>query len=212
MSRHSGRVHPALWLAAAGVLAALVLSACEQTSPKPKFQASDITGVGWGKDFRLVDFTGTPRSLADYRGKVVMLFFGYTSCPDECPATLTKMAKAEDQLGPDGRRVQGLFVTLDPARDTTAVLRQYVPAFHPDFVGLSADPATIARTAKSFKVFYELRKPDANGYYTVDHSSGIFVFDTRGRLRVFMGANIWVDAMVHDLKLLLDEDAASRPS
>jgi protein SCO1 len=187
----------------------LALAACSYSAPKEKFQASDVTGVRWGRDFHLVDPAGSPRSLADYRGKVVMLFFGYTNCPDACPATLAKMAQSINQLGSDGKRVQGLFATVDPARDTPQVLAQYVPSFNPTFVGLSADAATTAATAKDFKVFYEAQKPDARGFYTVDHSSGIFVFDSQGRLRIFMGANIWVDAMVHDLKLLLGEAKAA---
>jgi protein SCO1/2 len=141
-----------------------------------------------------------------------MLFFGYTNCPDECPATLAKMAQAVDRLGADGQRVQGLFVTVDPARDTRTVLAKYVPAFHPTFVGLSADEATIAAMAKDFKVFSEAQKGDEHGHYTVDHSSGIFVFDTQGRLRLFMGSKIWVDAIVHDLKLLLSEASTSDQS
>ena len=186
-------------------VAVLLLAACGRSDTKEKFQASDITGVTWGRDFHLVDPAGAPRSLADYRGKVVMLFFGYTHCPDVCPTTLAKMAQVVDRLGADGQRVQGLFVTVDPERDTRAVLARYVPAFHRSFVGLSADKATTAAMAKDFKVFYEAQKADDRGFYTVDHTSGIFVFDTHGRLRVFMGANVWVDAMVHDLKLLLNE-------
>ena len=197
---------------AAALVAALLLAACGQSEPKEKFQATDITGVAWGRDFHLVDHTGTPRSLADYRGKVVTLFFGYTNCPDECPATLAKMAQAVDRLGADGQRVQGVFVTVDPARDTSAVLANYVPAFHPTFFGLSADEATTAATAKEFKVFSEAQKADASGFYTVDHGSGIFVFDTQGRLRVFIGARVGVDAMVHDLKLLLNETSAQDKS
>lgn len=194
---------------AALVVMTLALAACSYSTPKEKFQASDVTGARWGREFHLVDPAGAPRTLADYRGKVVMLYFGYTNCPDACPAALAKMAQAINQLGPDGKQVQGLFVTLDPARDTSEVLAQYVPSFNPTFVGLSADAATIAATAKEFKVFYEVQKPDAQGFYTVDHSSGIFVFDSQGRLRIFMGANIWVDAMVHDLKLLLGEAKAA---
>jgi protein SCO1/2 len=209
----AGALHPAgagnrIWLAAVITLALLALAACSRGDPKEKFQAADITGVAWGRDFHLVDPGGVPRSLADYRGKVVMLFFGYTNCPDECPTTLAKMAQAVDRLGADGQRVQGLFVTVDPARDSPAVLARYVPAFHPTFVGLSADQATTAATVKDFKLVAETQKPDDRGFYTVDHSSGIFVFDTQGRLRVFMGAKIWVDAMVHDLKLLLNEGSA----
>jgi protein SCO1/2 len=196
------------WLTLALVVATATLAACSYKDPQAKFQATDITGVTWGKDFHLVDPGGVPRSLADYRGKVVMLFFGYTNCPDACPTTLTKMAQAVDKLGPAGQGVQGLFITVDPARDTPALLAQYVPYFHRGFVGLRGDDATTAATAKDFKVFYEAQKPDAQGFYTVDHASGIFVFDRRGRLRVFMGPRIWVDAMVHDLRLLLNEPSA----
>ncbi|HEX9275295.1 MAG TPA: SCO family protein [Casimicrobiaceae bacterium] len=196
----------------AALLALLALAACSQGDSKQKFQAADITGVAWGRDFHLVDPSGAPRSLADYRGKVVMLFFGYTNCPDECPTTLAKMAQAVDRLGADGQRVQGLFVTVDPARDSPAVLARYVPAFHPTFVGLSADAATTAATVKDFKLVAEAQKADDRGFYTVDHTSGIFVFDAQGRLRVFMGAKIWVDAMVHDLKLLLNEGSAKDQS
>lgn len=191
------------YLLATLATAVLLLAACSRTEPTEKFQASDVTGATWGRDFRLTDFNGNARSLADYRGKVVMLFFGYTHCPDECPTTLNKMAQAIDRLGRDGSRVQGLFVTIDPVRDTPAVLRDYLHAFHPSFVGLTADAATIAATTKDFKVVDELEKPDAHGDYSVDHSSGIFVFDGEGRLRLFMGPRIWIDAMVHDLRLLL---------
>src|SRR6266498_2853377 len=202
----------AFWRTAVLGVAVLLLAACSRGDPKEKFQASDITGVTWGRDFHLFDPAGAPRSLADYRGKVVMLFFGYTNCPDECPATLAKMAQAVDRLGTDGRRVQGLFVTVDPARDTRAVLAKYVPAFHPTFVGLAADEATTAAMVKDFKVLAEPKKADDHGDYTVDHSSGIFVFDAQGRLRLFMGPKIWIDAMVHDLKLLLSESSTSDPS
>ncbi len=198
-----------LCLAASLVVLAPALVACSRSASTEKFQATDITGVKWGRDFHLLDPTGAPRSLADYRGKVVMLFFGYTNCPDECPATLAKMAQAVDRLGADGKRVQGLFVTVDPKRDTPAVLAKYVSAFHPTFVGLSADQATIAATVNDFKLLAEPQKADEHGYYGVDHTSGMFVFDMRGKLRLFMGPKIWVDAMVHDLKLLLSEGRAS---
>ncbi len=207
--KHTKTMRRRLCFAASLIVLAPALVACSRSEPTEKFQASDITGVKWGRDFHLFDPTGAPRSLADYRGKIVMLFFGYTSCPDECPATLAKMAQAVDRLGADGRRVQGLFITVDPKRDTPAVLAQYVPAFHPSFVGLSADEATTAAMVKDFKVLAEPQKPDEHGSYTVDHTSGMFVFDTQGRLRLFMGPKIWVDAMVHDIKLLLSEGPAS---
>lgn len=196
------------WWRVALIAAAIALAACSASGPTEKFQASNISGASWGRDFHLVDPAGTPRSLAEYRGKVVMMFFGYTNCPDECPTTLAKMAQAVDRLGADGKRVQGFFVTVDPARDVPTVLAKYVRSFNPTFVGLSGDSATIAATAKEFKVFYEAQKPEASGVYTVDHQAGIFVFDTRGRLRLFMGQSLSVDAMVHDLGLLLHESAA----
>ena len=197
------RVVARTWLTGALVTVMLVLTGCDQRAPEAKFQTTDITGVNWGRDFNLHDPAGAPRTLANYRGKVVMLFFGYAHCPDVCPTTLSAMAQVIDRLGGDGARVQGLFVTVDPARDTPQVLAQYVPAFHPSFVGLSADEPTTAATAKNFKVFYAAQKPDDHGFYTVDHSSYIFVFDAEGRLRLLMRADEAVDTIVHDLKVLL---------
>jgi protein SCO1/2 len=183
----------------------LTLAACDQEAPAPKFQANDVTGSNWGRDFELIDQNGAPRSMADYRGKVVLVFFGYTHCPDECPTTLAKMAQAVNRLGLDGDRVQGVFVTVDPSRDTPAVLAQYVQAFHPKFVGLTANRPTIAATAKEFKVSYDSRNPDKSGIYIVDHNTVIFVFDGTGRLRLLTRADMGVNAMVHDLNLLLQE-------
>jgi protein SCO1/2 len=194
-----------LWLVAAFIVALVTLTGCDRREPEAKFETTDITGVDWGRDFHLVDPSGAPRSLADYRGKVVIMFFGYTNCPDECPLNLAKMAQAVDRLGPDGQRVQGLFVTVDPARDTPAVLAKYVPAFHPAFVGLSADAATIEATAKDFKIYFAAEKPDDAGRYMVAHNGAIFVFDSDGRLRLLMHNTTPIDAMVHDLKLLLRE-------
>lgn len=183
--------------------AVLVLSSC--TRSKEPFLATDITGVDWGRDFRLRDHNGRPRTLADFRGKAVMLFFGYTHCPDICPTTLAKMAQAVERLGKDGKRVQGLFVTLDPKRDTQEVLAQYVPAFHPSFIGLRGSEAEVAHTAQDFKVFFALQRPDESGFYTVDHTAAIFAFDPQGRLRLYINAESDPDAIVHDLKLLLQQ-------
>ena len=180
---------------------ALVLSSC--TRNREPFWATDITGVDWGHDFRLGDHNGSPRTLADFRGKAVMLFFGYTQCPDMCPTTLAKMAQAVERLGENGKRVQGLFVTLDPKRDTQDVLAQYVPAFHPSFIGLRGSEAEVARTAKDFKVFFALQHPDESGSYTVDHMVAIFAFDRQGRLRLYIKGESDADAIVHDLRLLL---------
>lgn len=184
---------PAIWAALA------LLSAC---APEP-FLGTDITGAGYGKDFHLTDHYGKPRSLADFRGRAVLLFFGYTRCPDVCPTTLSEAALAMKALGEDAKRVQVLFVTLDPERDTRELLAQYVPAFHPDFLGLSGDSAATAKVARDFKVFYQKQPGGTPGGYTLDHSAGSFVFDPSGRLRLYFGYGKGGDALTHDLRILL---------
>ncbi len=190
------------WLRGAGLTAlTLALPACGR---RPEtFSATDITGADWGRDIHLTDHSGRSRRLADFHGKAVLLFFGYTHCPDVCPATLAKMARAVDLLGEDGKRVQGLFATLDPARDTPDVLARYVPAFHPSFLGLRGSEAEVARTAADFKVFFARQAPDASGFYTVDHQSAIFAFDPQGRLRLYLPGDAAPEAIAHDLRLLL---------
>lgn len=176
-----------------------------RNAPKPVFAAVDITGVDWGKDFALNDASGQKRTLADFKGQVVAIFFGYTHCPDMCPTTLAKLGEAVRQLGKDAPRVQGLFVTVDPQRDTPQVLAQYVPAFHPSFLGLYADAETTARTAKEFKVYYHAQPPNEQGYYSVDHSGQILVFDTLGRLRLMMKPDNSPESMAKDFRSLLRE-------
>jgi len=192
---------------------AAALAACGGGEQQPRFNATDITGAGWGRGFELTDHTGRPRTLADFKGKVVLAFFGFTNCPDACPTALAEMAQVVKQLGPNGNRVQGLFVTVDPERDTPERLASYVPAFHPSFLGLRGSPEEIAGVAKEFKIYYRANRagaePDSghgaqHGSYMVDHSTGIFIFDTEGRVRLYVRANDRsVSAMVHDVKLLL---------
>jgi len=190
------------------VVLALLLVACDNHASSPRFASSDITGVRWGRDFHLQDHTGKPRSIADFKGKVVMLFFGYTHCPDQCPTTMAEMAGVRSKLGEDGRRVQGLFVTVDPRRDTPQVLAQYVSAFDPSFLGLYGDEATTERTVREFKGYYHANKPNENGSYTVDHSAQIYVFDPAGRLRLFIQPpEATPESVAHDLRLLLHEAA-----
>jgi protein SCO1 len=198
------------WLVAAAALAlGLVVGYSLLTSPASKsFEAVDISGADWGRGFDLTDHRGARRTLADFRGKVVMLTFGYTHCPDMCPTTLALLAGTLERLGTDAREVQVLFVTVDPKRDTPQVLAQYVPAFHPSFLGMYADPDATARTAKEFKVYFELRPPNEHGSYTVDHSGQVFVFDPRGRLRLFIRPDASVDAIVRDVRRLLAESGA----
>ena len=183
------------------VLAALAAIACGPGSPR--FMASDVTGTTFGRDFQLTDHNGKPRTLADYRGKAVVVFFGYTQCPDFCPTTLSELAEAMKRLGPDADRVQVLFVTVDPERDTPELLSKYVPAFDPRFVGLYGDADTTARTAKEFKILYQKQPGQTPGTYTVDHSAGTFIFDPNGKLRVYVGYGQGPEVFAHDIKELL---------
>jgi protein SCO1/2 len=182
----------------------VLLTACQKADPpQQKFSAVDITGSPWGKDFRLTDHNGQPRSLADFKDKAVVLFFGYTNCPDMCPMTMYKLATAMEKLGTDAARVQVLFATLDPERDTPDIIKKYASAFHPSFIGVYGDKQTTQETAKEFKVFFQHQKPDENGFYTVDHMGPSFVFDPQGRLRLFIADQHSADMIAQDLRTLL---------
>jgi len=159
----------------AAALLALVVGACGPDHPR--FQASDVTGVAFGRDFKLTDHNGKPRTLADFRGKVVVMFFGYTQCPDVCPTTLSDLAAALQKLGGDADRVQVLFVTIDPERDTPELLSHYVPAFNPTFLGLSGDAAATAATAREFKVLYQKQAGSTPGSYSMDHTASVYLLD-----------------------------------
>ena len=180
----------------------LILTAC---SPKPEFKNIDITGsTAFGKDFSLVDPNGKVRTLADFKGKVVVMFFGYTQCPDVCPTTLTEMQQVMTILGPKSDKVQVLFVTVDPQRDTAAILKQYVPAFDSRFLGLRPeDDVALEKVAKDFKIYYK-KVPGINpGSYTIDHSAGSYAFDPDGRLRLYIKHAQGPETLAHDLKELL---------
>jgi protein SCO1 len=182
-------------------LACAALAACGGSGVK--FAGTDITGADYGKHFALTDHRGRPRRLEDFRGKVATLFFGYTQCPDVCPTNLSTMARVMKLLGHDAERVQVLFVTVDPERDTPAVLSQYVPSFYPDFLGLYGDAATTARTAQEFKVFYQKVPGKTPTRYTVDHTAGTYVFDPKGRLRLYFRYGEQAPAIAADIRLLL---------
>lgn len=189
---------------AALLLAGTVLIGCDSVrAPEQKFVSADITGGDWGKNFQLTDHAGKQRTLADFKGKAVVLFFGYTNCPDVCPTTMVKLAHAMEKLGNDSERVQVLMVTLDPKRDTQEVLSKYVPAFHPSFLGLTGDEQQVDAAAKEFKVIRVLQKPNENGFYTIDHSGQTYAFDPQGRLRLFFRDAQPVDDIVKDLQTLL---------
>lgn len=179
---------------------ALLLAGC---SEQKQFISTDLSMVDWGKDFKLTDHNGQPRSLGDFKGKAVVLFFGYTQCPDVCPTTLSTMREAMTLLGDDAKRVQVLFATVDPARDTQQLLAQYVPSFHPSFLGLYADEKTIAAVAKDFKVFYAKQPGKTPDTYSIDHSTGSFAFDPQGKLRLLLRHGETPANVAADLKLLL---------
>jgi protein SCO1/2 len=188
-------------LLAIALLAALLVAACGRREAA-HFQLTDVTGANFGKALALTDHNGTPRTLTDFRGKVVVIFFGFTHCPDACPTTMIELAKVARDLGPDAARMQVLFVTVDPERDTPEVLRQYVPAFQPTFLGLYGTADETARTAKEFKVYFQKQRLPG-GSYTMDHSAGTFVLDQQGRLRLFAQYGAGAQALLHDIRLLL---------
>lgn len=203
MAKHPSARIARMFLAACLVGAALLVAGCGKS--EPAFQNLDLTGnKQFGSDFALSDTSGKARTIADYQGKAVVLFFGYTHCPDVCPTTMAELSQAMQQLGADAKRVQVLFVTVDPERDTPQVLAQYVQAFDPSFVGLRPSDAQLAKVAKDFRVYYAKVPGKTAGSYTMDHTAASYVFDPSGKLRLFardgQGAQPWV----HDLKLLLD--------
>lgn len=179
----------------------LALLGCES---KPVFNALDITGIpGYGNDFRLTDHTGKQRTMADFRGKVVVMFFGYTHCPDVCPTTLSEMRQVMQLLGSNAQRLQVLFVTVDPVRDTPELLSKYVPSFNPAFLGLYGDNAATEKMAKDFKIIYRVAAGKSAESYTIDHSAASLVFDRQGHLRLFINYGLGADKIAPDIKKLL---------
>lgn len=179
-----------------------VLMAC---SPQQSFKNVDITGgKAFGTDFSLLDPDGKVRTLADFKGKVVVMFFGYTQCPDVCPTTLTEMQQAMTLLGPKADQVQVLFVTLDPERDSASILKQYVPAFDSRFLGLRpADEASLEKVAKDFKIYYKQVPGTSPGSYTMDHTAGSYAFDPKGNLRLYIKHAQGPETLAQDLKELM---------
>jgi len=185
------------------VLLSLAIAACGPG--KPQFNNTDITGADYGKSLRLPDFTGKVRTLADFKGSAVLVFFGYTQCPDVCPATLAEMKTVKQLLGEDAKRFQVLFVTIDPERDTPELLSRYVTAFDPTFLGLRGDPRATAEVAKEFKVFYQKVPGTTPDTYSMDHTAGSYIFDTEGRLRLFVRHGQSPDKIAADVERLLKQ-------
>lgn len=189
---------------AAFVLAALFAACSPQPPGKPSFNAVDITGANYARQFTLTDPDGKPRTLADFRGKVTLVFFGFTQCPDVCPTTFAELAEVKRSLGPAGEQVQGVMVSVDPERDTSALLKSYAAQFDPSFVALRGTAEQTLAAAKEFKVFFA-KSPGKDGGYTIDHTAGSFLFDRQGRVRLFMRYGSGTKALAEDVRTLLAE-------
>jgi len=182
-------------------IAAGLTTAC--SDKKPSFAAIDVTGADYARDFSLTDHNGQTRTLRDFSGKVVVLFFGYTQCPDVCPTSMAELAEVKKLLGKDGDRLQGLFVTVDPQRDTPEVLKAYMTNFDPSFLALYTTPDKLVALAKDYKVYFKKVDGQTPTSYTMDHSAGSYVYDTQGKLRLYTRYGTGVAPLLADIKLLL---------
>lgn len=180
-----------------------LMTACSES--KPSFAAIDLTGADYARDFSLTDHNGQPRTLKDFAGKVVVLFFGYTQCPDVCPTTMSELVEVRKLLGKDGERVQALFVSVDPERDTQQVLKAYMSNFDPSFLALYTTPENLEATAKDYKVYFKKVDGKTATSYTVDHTAGSYVYDTQGKLRLYTRYGTGAAPLAADIKLLLQE-------
>jgi protein SCO1/2 len=181
--------------------AAGLLSACSEK--QPAFKAIDLTGADYAKDFVLTDHNGQARTLKDFAGKVVVMFFGYTQCPDVCPTSMAELVEVKRLLGKDGERVQGIFVSVDPQRDTPEVLKAYMGNFDPTFLALYTTPEKLVGVAKDYKVYFKKVDGQTPTSYTMDHSAGSYVYDTQGKLRLYTRYGSGAPALAADIKLLL---------
>ena len=182
--------------------AVVVISACSKKGPD--FIAIDLTGADYAKDFALTDQNGRSRSLKEFAGKVVVLFFGYTHCPDVCPTSMSEMVEVKKLLGKDGERLQGLFVTVDPERDTPAVLKAYIANFDPTFLALYTTPEKLKILAKEYRIYYKKVAGPTPDSYSIDHSTGCYVYDTQGKLRLYTRYGSGAAALASDIRLLLN--------
>nr|WP_296017495.1 SCO family protein [uncultured Acidovorax sp.] len=190
-------------VSALSISAAGIFSACSEK--KAEFRGVDVTGADYAKDLPLTDHHGKARHLADFKGKVVVVFFGFTQCPDVCPTSMQELAEVKKMLGKDGDRLQGIFVTVDPERDTPELLKAYMENFDPSFLALRGSPEQLAAVAKDFKIYYKKVEGKTPTSYTMDHSAGSYVYDTAGRLRVYNRYGSGPQALAADVQALLAE-------
>ncbi|WP_066271974.1 SCO family protein [Hydrogenophaga palleronii] len=194
-------------IAAAGSAALLGLAACgdkAETAKPAAFAGIDITGADYAKGFSLVDHNGQPRTLDDFKGKVVVVFFGFTQCPDVCPTSMSELAEVKQILGADGDRFQGIFISIDPERDTPEIMKQYMAAFDPSFLALYAAPDALPELAKSYKIYYKKVNGPTPTSYSMDHSAGSYVYDPQGRIRLYNRYGTGAGPLAADVKKLLD--------
>lgn len=187
--------------ACAATLVACLLAACSPDAQK--FKSIDITGADYAKGFALADHNGAQRTLADFKGKVVVVFFGFTQCPDVCPTALADLAEVKRLLGPQGDKLQGIFVSVDPERDTPEVLKAYMTNFDPGFLALRPTAEQLPEVAKAFKIFYKKVEGPTPTSYTMEHSAGSYVFDPQGRVRLYTRQAVGAQGLAEDLALLL---------
>lgn len=190
-------------LATAGLLQALAACGPSSNSAKAAFRGVDITGADYARQFSLPDQNGQLRTLADFKGKATVVFFGYTQCPDVCPGTMVELAQVKKALGTDGERLQAVFISVDPERDTPEILKAYMASFDPAFVALRGTPEQTLATAKEFKVYFAKVPGKSEGSYTMDHTAGAYVFDPQGKVRLFVRYGQGAEALTADLKVLL---------
>ena len=187
--------------AVALALSAGILAAC--SPDKPQFKSVDLTGADYASGFSLSDQNGQTRTLKDFAGKIVVVFFGFTQCPDVCPTTMAELAQVKKLLGADGDKLQAVFITVDPERDTPALLKAYMGNFDPSFVALRPSMAQLPEVAKDFKVFYKKAEGKTPGSYSMDHSAGSYIFDAKGRIRLYTRYGSGTENLVSDIRLLL---------
>ena len=185
------------------VSAGAIFTACSKAAPE--FRGVDVTGAEYARDFALPDADGQMRSMKDFAGKVVVVFFGYTQCPDVCPTTLAELAEVKKALGADGSKLQGVFVTVDPERDTPEVLKAYMANFDPDFVALRGSPEQLAAMAKDFKAYYKKVEGKTPTSYTMDHSAASYIYDPKGNLRLYARYGSGAEALLSDIRILLKQ-------
>ncbi len=203
VSLQPGRRRTVKTLAGLAALAASASFLMGCTPDKPQFKSIDLTGADYAQGFSLNDHNGQLRTLKDFAGKIVVVFFGFTQCPDVCPTSMAELAQVKKVLGPDGDKLQAIFITVDPERDTPELLKAYMVNFDPTFLALRPAPEQLAQVAKDFKIYYKKVDGKTPGSYTMDHSAGSYIFDGNGRIRLYNRYGSGADALASDIRLLI---------